>query len=782
MRPVFRKAFADVRRRRLQTGVVLLVSLLSALAASMALTLLVETNAPYDRAFAAANGPHLVVAFTSSEAQVAATAHTAGVVASVGPMQVAQTEASFDVGGKGGGSLSFGVTVLGRSRPDLAVDRLAMIAGRWPTTRSGIVLSEAFAKAINGAIGERVSFDTAAGTPSLTVVGVAGSISPVADAWVLPSEVAALRPAVAAGKSHLAAGRWLMEYRVANPDDQAALTRVSRAVAAEVPPGSVASSVSWLQTRTQSDLTAAVMIPFLVAFSALGLIAAAFVIGNVVTGIVIADRRVIGIMKSVGFTPRQVSASIGLQILAPLAIGAGLGVVAGDLASVPFLQQTAAALGLPTYFSDSVLVDAGVAALLLAVALAATALPLIRAGRATAAQAIATGSGPAAAQPVRRSRLVSRLRVGAPLRLGIAEVAGKPVRAGMTAAAVFLGVATVVFAVALTFSLGMVASALDRDQQVQVTVGAGPGQDVAQLEHVVAAQPQTARYVAEGMTTVTVPGLAAPIPFTGYRGSSDWIGYVLISGRWFSAPGEVVTPSHLMDVTGLQLGQTFVASHNGESETLRLVGEIFDQENQDLLLRGRWSDVAALDPQLSVQRYEVQLKPGTDPDRYASALQQAGGPDMDARPTRSFSASSAFLLIEAVLTGLATVLAAIAAAGVLNTVVLTTRERRREIAILKAIGMDPRQVVVMVVSGVARTGLVAGLLALPLGLFMHHQILGAMGEIATNTRVPASFYSVLGTLPLLGLACAGAVIAAAGAWLPAQWAALERISGALQVE
>jgi putative ABC transport system permease protein len=140
------------------------------------------------------------------------------------------------------------------------------------------------------------------------------------------------------------------------------------------------------------------------------------------------------------------------------------------------------------------------------------------------------------------------------------------------------------------------------------------------------------------------------------------------------------------------------------------------------------------------------------------------------------------LLIEGVLSGLALVLAGIAAVGVLNTVVLGTRERRREIAILKAIGMDPSQVVLMVVSSVAVIGLVAGVVGVPLGLVMHHQILTSMAEIATNSRVPASFYSVLGPIQLAGLMIAGAVIAAVGAWLPAQWAAAERVSAPLQAE
>ena len=240
-------------------------------------------------------------------------------------------------------------------------------------------------------------------------------------------------------------------------------------------------------------------------------------------------------------------------------------------------------------------------------------------------------------------------------------------------------------------------------------------------------------------------------------------------------------PLHLIDVTGLRIGQTFTASVAGRTDQLTLVGEVFDQTGDDLLLRGSWNDLAALDPRAGLDTYEVQLTPGVSSRTYAAELDSAS-PSIDARPTSDFNASTAFLLIETVVTGLALVSAGIAAAGVLNTVALRTRERRREIAVLKAIGMDPAQVVRMVLSGVGATGLAAGALGVTLGVLMHRAILTSMAEIATNTKVPSSFYGVLGPVQLAGLAMVGVLIGLAGAWLPAAWSAREPPAPALQAE
>ena len=60
MRAVWRAARAAVRRRRLQTLVIALVTLTSSTALVFALGLLDAASAPFDKAFGAQRGPHMV--------------------------------------------------------------------------------------------------------------------------------------------------------------------------------------------------------------------------------------------------------------------------------------------------------------------------------------------------------------------------------------------------------------------------------------------------------------------------------------------------------------------------------------------------------------------------------------------------------------------------------------------------------------------------------------------------------------------------------------------------
>jgi len=523
-----------------------------------------------------------------------------------------------------------------------------------------------------------------------------------------------------------------------------------------------------------------------------------------VSGVVIAAYRDFGIMKSIGFTPGQVMLVLLTEILAPVLAGCLAGIPLGTLASQPFLQQTAHALGLPSPFTAVLPVDLLVLAGVLTAATLSILSPAWRAGRMSAVSAITTGTAPSAGHAAGVGRALSSLPMPRAVSLGIQDALARPFRSATTLGAILIGAATVVFALSLHLSLGQVASHLIRDQYVQVTVSRplhvgppggkfGPGDSQPpsppgdrQVTNAIQSEPNTARFVAEVQDQVTVPGIAEPITYYAYRGASSWIGYAMISGRWFSHAGEVVAPTKLLQQAHLHVGDSFTLHIHGRPVRVHLVGEVFDQAGDDLLLRGEWATLAAVTPHLQATDYEIQVKPGTDPQSYSQALFQAlsnGGPTaLDVSTVARSSSDTTFILLNSVIAGLALVLTVIAVAGVFNTVVLTTREKVRDVAILKAVGMAPAQVVAMVIAAVAFLGLIAGAVGIPAGYILHREIIQFMGQVASGTAIPPSFFDLIDHrfLPLLGLA--GVAIAAVGAWLPAQWAASSRVAAVLQSE
>jgi putative ABC transport system permease protein len=518
------------------------------------------------------------------------------------------------------------------------------------------------------------------------------------------------------------------------------------------------------------------------------------IISNVVSGSVISGYREIGILKTLGMTPAQVINVLTLQIVLTAFAGCLIGVPLGALASVPFLQDTAHALGLPAPFTATIPLGLAVFVAILAIATITVIVVGWRAAHSSAVEALTKGSAPSQ-RGTRLSAGLARLPLPRAFGIGMSDTFASPLRSAMTTGAILLGVATVVFALGLHLSLGRIFEDLNRGVAVPVSVhlphALPPGGDAstgtagnfvikgtppftstsaAETIHTIRSNPDTARMTLETTIDVTVPGIAEPIPYDAYQGDSSWTGYALISGRWFSRAGEVVAPSALMDQAHLKIGDHFNALINGKTVRLTLVGEILDQTDNDLLLRGDWATAAAAIPDIQPDRIEIGLRPGVDSEVYAAGLQQTLT-GLDVRTADRTSADSTFRLFNAVIAGLAVVLAVLSMAGVFNTVVLSTRERARDIAILKAVEMAPGQVVLMVVGSVVLLGVIGGGLAIPIVLIFHHQILTIMGRVASGTRIPPSGYDVFApyVLPLLGLA--GVALSVLGAFIPAHWAA-----------
>lgn len=123
-------------------------------------------------------------------------------------------------------------------------------------------------------------------------------------------------------------------------------------------------------------------------------------------------------------------------------------------------------------------------------------------------------------------------------------------------------------------------------------------------------------------------------------------------------------------------------------------------------------------------------------------------------------------------------LIAVAALGVFHTVLLTVRERRRDLGVLRSIGMTPRQVMAMTVTSVTALGAVGGLLGIPFGMAAHRLLVDNVGYVV----FPESMKDVWDAPDLAGLALAGIVIAVLGALIPAHSAARLTIARVLHNE
>ncbi|WP_257139325.1 ABC transporter permease, partial [Streptomyces sp. wa1002] len=257
---------------------------------------------------------------------------------------------------------------------------MVLLDGRWPTRPGETVLSAG--SALLPTPGLRITFPDLPGDPALTVVGVARSVTGTADAWVVPSQMAALTAPGSGGHQML--------YRFAEADTAARIAAGREAVTKALPPEGIVGEQSWLNVRKTAERDTAVYVPFLVAFGVLGLVMSVLIVGNVVASAVGTGTRRIGVLKALGFTPAQVVRAYVGQALIPAAVGTALGVLVGHLLAVPVMAEAEEVYGASS-LAVAPGVDLAVVAGVLGLVAATAWASAWRAGRLRTVDALAVG-------------------------------------------------------------------------------------------------------------------------------------------------------------------------------------------------------------------------------------------------------------------------------------------------------------------------------------------------------------------------------------------------------
>ena len=763
MTAVWSVARAAIKRRRLQTFVLGVVVLASTGMIVVTLGLMAAVSGPFSKAYNASHGAHIVAEFDdtkASAAQLARSAATTGVAASAGPYPLAVLHqptaigAPFEVAGT--------FTAVGRDRPDTPVDTMKVYAGRWVEGPGEIVLN------LPRGYGAARMLDTdvhvvAPGGIDLKVVGYATSVSQSANGWVTPDQARAL-----------GASSTQMMYRFRDAGTDAALTSDMAAVTAELPPGAVTGTASYLTLKAHLATGPNTYVSFLTAFGVLGLTVSILIVGTVVSGAVVAGFRHIGILKAVGFTPNQVTAVYLLIITAPAALGCVVGTALGSVIGTWLAQGAFWGVSgnylvrnmvtVPTWIYPPVLIG-------MPVIVAVSALiPAMRARRLPAAVAIGSASAQHTGRGLAAQRRLGESRLPRAVSLGLGWPFARPGRTALTLSTIVLAVTSA------TLAIGLAASALafnrsqDQQDKVQVTIGVNNPESAAhptapthsddQLVALLRALPGTAHVCANAVGETHLAGSAAAVRLGIETGDTAALSPDLVRGRWVRGPGEVVAGSQFWHQQRLGLGQTIeIADAEGKQTPETVVGE--QSDGWDLTTTD-WNRFIGLGGTHRASTFSVSLTHGSDPTAYATAASHL---DPGIQPAANDGTGSIEKTMISVISTLTAMLVAVCTLGVFNTVVLSTRERRQDLGVLKSIGMTPGQLIALVVAAMAVLGTVGGLLGLPAGMLAHRAVIPATGR-GIGRDLPAAVLDVWHWWWLPALVLSGCVIAVLGTLVP----------------
>lgn len=563
-------------------------------------------------------------------------------------------------------------------------------------------------------------------------------------------------------------------------------------------------ATTWQDVRSVMSDDTMFTVVLMGAFSVFALLAAGLIITNTVTGQMQSQVRDVGLLKTIGFTPGQVTLLFVGQVLVIVVRASAIGANAGLLASPLFLGDIDAMLPSDARVSFGPAWIAAVVVSVTALALVATLYPAWQAGHGSTVRAI-TGTGANAGSG--RSRLsAAAARFGLPrvVCFGLKDVFSRRARAWLTIAAVAVASAAVV----ATLTIESTVAAMIDDPtlvgldpvalEVERNEGPSPITD-DELIALVEARDEVEAYVTKRWMAAEIDGERYVSWAIG--GQPDAIPFRILEGRMFQevgslavggerpglGRGEAIIGLGLARKLGISVGDTRVVglttgmiSSGGPAEMMTFVGIYPGNE-----IMFSYRDLRAVMPSVNVLdagMVSLLLRPGTDPDRFGAELIAGSAGRLTVTNIVSDTQENlteARRIFRPVMAGLSAFLLLLVVVNLLATLLLSVRERMREIGVMKAIGFTPRQVAVSVMSGAMLLAVAGAIVGAPAGwLFMRTFLelpLRRSGIPGDIVQMPS-----LGWLAVLvGFA---ALVAALGSAIPARRAAGIGVSDALRYE
>lgn len=687
----------ELRGRRLRAMLLLLVVVALASAAIVAgLSTQGQAGSRWDEVFAEANGAHVTI----SSDRRAALDRVAGDERVAGTTEAYDSAWGVDVA-RGDDRLgeSSLVSMGADDRPDIAVPLLR--EGRWiqPGAAGEVVVDRAFALDEGLESGDRLVLHSGDRSVAVTVVGQALNLRdtfyPDGDAtvWVDPAGFAALRPAAVVQTVFL---------RLRDPD---AVEQFVSDVSGEV------GTNDFMDTRTDVLRANSIFGTFLRVLGVFVMVAASIVVAGSVATRVLARRRDIGLLKSVGVTPRQVTVAIVLAHAAVAAVGVLLGWALGGLLAGSLQLQVAEVLGSagPVFDLSALLISLVVVEVLVVVA---TVLPAWRAGRVPTTVALSPVP-PTRGHRSRFAALGERLGLGPVAVAGLRDAFARPTRSVLTALALAVAVVAVVVTSGFNRTIDDVFADLAMTgQPEEVRVYPADATSPRTVSHALATTSGVASWFTETRFDASLNDEQVLAHAVG--GNVADAGFVVRDGRMVQGRGEAVTGYGFLQRFGLDVGDSMTITVDDQPLRLRIVGWYSEAEEAGEMLMFSFADVQAVDRSARPGSYQVGLDQGASRTDVASVLADTLGPRarVEAVPPADPASLDPFRFAVTLISGLVIV---VALANLASTMVLVVRERARDLAVLRAVGFTPRQTITVVATGGVTLAIVATAIGLPVG-------------------------------------------------------------------
>jgi putative ABC transport system permease protein len=380
-----------------------------------------------------------------------------------------------------------------------------------------------------------------------------------------------------------------------------------------------------------------------------------------------------------------------------------------------------------------------------------------RALRIDAVQAIRTG----AERPRRRGVRLPRLPI--PLAVSLSDTFSQPLRTSLTVLGLVMAVLTLIAAITINHTLISFSSnpgmlGFDGDLFLRRTKFISE----AEVHDLIAQQSDATAVYAERWYGFKFPGEQAYLNARFREGDLKEFQFPLIEGRMFTSPDEAVVGYGLARNRNLKIGDTLDILIADQPMTFRIVGVYRESSNLGQMLLLPSDALRRVLPDFETYNFALKLAPGADLKARAAELSALTNDKVSVLASGD-DVQEVMNTLPKVMTALTVLLGCFAVVGVLNSAVMSTRERQREIGLLKSVGMTPNQVLSSILAGAAGMSVLAYGIGLPVGILL---IRGLIDAVASWTgfgpiNPPINWLGLFLVLPaIISLAVLGAFIPA----------------------
>jgi putative ABC transport system permease protein len=648
---------------------------------------------------------------------------------------------------------------MGTQLPEVGHPVLAK--GHWldPSRPDGVVLERTLARVLRIGVGDRLYVrGLDARSHDLPVIGIADesdqgpypAVTPGV-AWALPGTVTAVEPDTSSTEL-------LVGLRLADPSASDFFVQHAVTVLGDA---HVDRASTWRQVRAAMEVDSRLLGLLLGMFGVVALVAAALAIGNATGGRILSLLQDLALLKALGFTPAQIRRMLLLEQTCLGIAGVVLGILAGSLLTDSSLSQrlfgsftgTAAA---PLSWGRLVLI----AVATVATVAIATLLPAWRGSRVSPTSTVT--AEPPSGRLSRVARVALLVRLPPALVLGARDAFTRRMRAVMTVGGLAIPMMMVTIALGCWSTLDNFENHPEQIGLAGALTARPVGLHDYQATTVINADRDVAAVYPEVQLDALLPGQTRTIQARAIGTSQRPYPFPVRDGRTYARPGEAVAGQGLLDLLHVHVGDRVRLTISGVPVIVHIVGRTIEPSLSGEVLSFGLDTLQRSPSTTPAESYRIVLRHGASVDTVRARLLRESADRLDIQVAQN--PAQRLVIVRVVIFGLIAVLALIGAANLLTSASVGLRDHLRDIVVLRAMGLTPRQVTTTLITGTSVLAMVAVIAGIGGGLSMSTRLIDLQGRTsgvgAGIGRAPTVFELTVAAIAALALAALTAFILA----------------------